>query len=740
VAAFYFTMVIEVVIFNGPPQALSYLPPADFEGELKAGMRVLVPLGRRKAPGLIISTRQGDDQNLRAIDQVIDHRPLLNEPRIAIAIWISRYYHAPLRDVLNLFLLKAHTTTDSLQVYSQVDKKYKIGSNLKHSLAELLKNIVSRKAIKLSTVRRRFDGSEFLRNMAELESMDLVKIGFHPKLKNTSDEIRRIQFSDPQEMILNSEQQRAFETIREKITAGTFAPYLLFGVTGSGKSELYLKLIWETLRGGKTALLTLPEIASSEELYRKLKNKLGDLICRIHSGLKASERLQIWENIREGRYRAVIGPRSALFSPLPDPGLIIVDEEHDSSYKQSGSQPYYHGRDLALVMGREFKCPVILGTATPSLESWYNAATGKYELLRLKERWDSRPLPVITPIEYTFSPTGSSLSDELLEEMRSVLKSGGQVMLLLNRRGFAPTVKCDDCGFTYTCPNCSVGLVYHKHDNSLRCHLCDFRSHKTETCSQCGGAAFVYFGVGTQKLEEEIQVAFPKSEYARIDLDTAADRKSLKTTLDNFRQGKIKILIGTQMIAKSFDFPQVSLMGILSADSYLEFPDFRSREKTFALLLQAAGRAGRGKFPGRVSIQHSVQYADFISSLNEEKVTEFLEQEAEARHELNFPPYCHLILINLKSPGLRQGEAAVTRLVDMFQHNQSKFKRVFEYFGPSRAPLFKLRNNYRWQILIKTKAVFKTLDILDRILSGGGFDRKQQTLRVSIDVDPVDML
>lgn len=733
-------MAVNIIIFNGPPGPLSYLPPEGVISDPETGTRVLVPLGRRKALGLVISGSGNQDRQLKRISEIIDHRPVISQDRIEVAFWISRYYRAPLKDVLSLFLLKTHTSTDSLRVFSLIKKNDLDNLRLDDHPRAMAGYIAGRKEVKLSTLKKHYGGKLFFRALTELENTGLIKVGFQDRMPDVSEDIRKISFSDPQEMILNSQQQSAYKAVLEMVEKAEFVPFLLFGVTGSGKSEVYLKLIWDCLKRGKSALLALPEIASSEELYRKLQDKLGNLVCRIHSGLRPNQRLEIWENIREGNYRAIIGPRSALFAPVWDLGLIIVDEEHDSSYKQSGSSPTYHGRDLALVMGRQFNCPVLLGSATPSLESWHNVETGKYRLLRLNQRWDSRPLPKIRPVEFSFTASGTSLSDELLDRMNEVLKADGQVMLLLNRRGFAPTVKCEECGFTYVCPNCSVGLVYHKKDNSLRCHLCDYRIGRAEKCPECAGRAFLYFGAGTQKLQEEIAVAFPNIPCARIDLDSASDRTSLQKTLSAFRAGKIRILIGTQMIAKSFDFPKVSLMGILSADSYLEFPDFRSREKTFALLLQAAGRAGRGKFPGQVVIQHSPLYKEFISELEEEKVEQFLGQEMKAREELFFPPHCHLLLMHIKAPALNQGEDAVGRIADLFFRNKSRIESIFEYYGPSRAPLFKLRNNYRWQLLIKTKAVFKTLDSIDQLLSKSGLSSNLRNVRLSLDVDPVDML
>jgi primosomal protein N' (replication factor Y) (superfamily II helicase) len=735
-------MIAEIVIFNGPPRPLSYGLTPDLTGIAQLGQRVVVPLGRRKALGFIIEISDEDNDDLKYVSEIIDSTPLLDKNHLELLKWLSHYYNAPLKDAASLFFPGGLTKPDSLAIYALIDKvELSRIEDIDPDYSEMLRYIVSRKKVKLSTVKSKFKSDKFYSNLSSLEDANLIKIGYRPiksnPQKHSVDDTKEI---DSQEIMLNPEQEQAFKVVTNSLQSNKFKPYLLFGVTGSGKSEIYLKLIWESICLGKTALLMLPEIASAEELYRKIKNRLGDIVCRIHSGLKAGDRLAVWEDIRSGRSKVVIGPRSALFAPLPKLGIIIVDEEHDSSYKQTGKSPQYHGRDLALIMGKICSCPVVLGSATPSMESWYNGQSGKYNVLRLTSRWDSRALPEIYPVEFTFTATGSSLSEELLLEMGEVLKGDGQIMLLLNRRGFAPTIKCGDCGFTLQCPNCSVGLVYHRNVNELRCHFCDYTAGKTDTCPQCSGNAFLFFGVGTQKLEEEIQIAFPKVSYARIDLDTVQDHQNLQATLDDFRNGKIRILIGTQMIAKSFDFPRVALMGILSADSYLEFPDFRSYEKTLALLLQASGRAGRGKYGGKVIIQHSQVYKQFIENVSEDNVEMFLENQLQMREQLNYPPFKHLIMIHLKAASRSGGEKVIGSLAEHFRHHAARYSKVFELLGPIESPLFKIRNNYRWQIMIKTGSVFKSLDIINYIMSMKPVKTLLSNLKVSIDVDPVDML
>jgi primosomal protein N' (replication factor Y) len=735
-------MIADVIIFNGPSDPLSYKLDSEKTPGIQEGQRVIVPLGRRKTFGLVYSLADETDDSLKSIDSLIDSSPLIDSVRLGLLKWMCRYYHAAPREAVGLFLPKLFTNPDQMAVYSLVGKETLENSTLVDDKSRpIMDYIVSRRKIKLSTVKSKFGIRNFYEILRKLEDAGLIKTGYRP-VKRKAPIVTDVEDGqvDRQELMLNAEQEEAYREISGAVSDGKFQPYLLFGVTGSGKSELYLKLIRDCVREGKSALLLLPEIAASEELFRKIKNRLGEMVCRIHSALKPTERLRIWEEIKSGGYKVIIGPRSALFTPVMRAGIIIVDEEHDSSYKQTGSSPQYHGRDLAVILAKSLSCPVVLGSATPSVESWYNVRSGKYRLLKLNTRWDSRALPRIHPVQFEFSPVGSSISEELLKKMNEVLKNEGQVMLLLNRRGFAPTVKCGDCGFSLQCPNCSVGLVYHRSTNSLRCHLCDYHTRSIDVCPKCSGRSFQYYGVGTQKLEEEIKTAFPKTSFARLDLDSVAHGKALPKILNDFRKGRISILIGTQMIAKSFDFPHVALMGILSADSYLEFPDFRSREKTFALLLQAAGRAGRGKFPGEVIIQHSEVYKSFIENVSEDKVSEFLENELESRENLQFPPYKHLILIHIKSPNRIKGEKAVTILSDILHQHHQHYSRVFEMLGPAESPLFKVRNNYRWQFLVRTGAVFKSLEIIDYLLSLKDVKRVEKAVRISLDVDPIDML
>ena len=735
-------MIAEIIIFNGPPQALSYHVPEDKRASVRAGIRVTVPLGKRKALGLAVKLSEGERAGLKDISELIDNRPIIDKTQLELLDWIVKYYHCTPREAATLFVPRPMSKTDNLKVYSRLEKKQELTEfELTESEAEILAYITSRREVKLTTVKAKFPRSKFYSILHDLENRELLSIGYSPP-QTRSAEIAHFDESRmaTQELMLNDDQNRAYKQINDSVQKSQFQPYLLFGVTGSGKSEIYLKLIWQALKQGKSALILLPEIVSAEEIFGRIQKRLGDLVCRIHSGLKPGERLAVWEQISQGRFRVVIGPRSALFAPIRNLGIIFVDEEHDSSYKQGGSQPYYHGRDLALIAGKLNSCPVVLGSATPSLESWYNVGQGKYQLLKLRSRWDSRALPQIQPVEFVFSATGSVLSEDLLARMRATLKAGGQIMLLLNRRGFAPTIKCADCGAAVKCPNCSVGLVYHQNSASARCHICDYETKSFNICPKCSGSSFMYYGVGTQKLEEEIRIAFPKVPYARVDLDSIGTPKAMNDIIGDFKTGKTRILIGTQMIAKAFNFPEVALMGILSADSYLDFPDFRSYEKTLALILQAAGRAGRGKFPGEVVIQHSENYAEFIRNLSEENIEEFLTAELENRRMLEYPPFKHLILLKVRAGSVSRGRQAVHALAELFKSQAGKYSKVFEILGPAEAPLFKVRNNYRWQFLVKTGAVFKSLEILDYFLNMKYLQDLLNDVRVSLDVDPVDML
>jgi len=517
--------------------------------------------------------------------------------------------------------------------------------------------------------------------------------------------------------------------------------FLLHGVTGSGKTEVYVKLIWEVLDSGKSAIVLQPEIALSTQIYRRLRDRFGNLIANIHSAISPGERHEIIRRIRADEVRVVIGPRSALFSPIDDVGLIVVDEEHDSSYKQSGTSPMYNGRDSAVMAGRIYGCPVILGSATPSAESWMNARESKYTLITLGSRWDSRKMPEVELVEYEPGYRAEEpLSERIVEAISEDIEDRAQSILFLNRRGFAPVVKCLECGVSARCPNCDIGLVHHRSADDMNlCHLCGYTAPANIPCESCGEQNWGLWGIGTQRIEEFIRGRFPDARIGRIDVDSSSEITPSEM-LDRFGRGKIDILIGTQMVAKGMDFGRVRTMCILNADAAMSMPDFRAVERAVALVFQAAGRAGRGAFRGRVLIQteNTESLQPHIADLTD--YSRFLNSELDRRRALGFPPYSHLILLRIRSPLEEKGENAARILGELLGSAAGASGGVYRVLGPAPAPFHRIKNNFRWLILLKTNQVLSTLGRLKSVSDRWQVRVQGSRASLVVDVDPYDML
>jgi primosomal protein N' (replication factor Y) (superfamily II helicase) len=544
---------------------------------------------------------------------------------------------------------------------------------------------------------------------------------------------------------LTDGQKEAIETIRRSIRAEKRQAFLLHGVTGSGKTEVYWRAIEEVIGQGKQALLLVPEIALTSQLMGYLRSRCQDSMAILHSGLSPGERLDEWRRIKKGHVKLVIGARSAIFAPLNRLGIIIVDEEHDPSYKQE-EKVRYHARDLALVRGKMENAGVLLGSATPSLESYFNALQGKFSLLTLPARIDGRPLPEIQVTDMRKEKSAGKerliLSQALEEALLQNAQRGEQTLLFLNRRGFSTFALCRDCGFVYRCPNCSVSLIYHLTQKSYRCHYCDYSLPAQACCSQCSSPGVMLFGTGTQRLEEEIKKRLPQVQMARMDRDTMTRKLSHRRLLNSIRRGEVNLLIGTQMIAKGHDLPGVTLVGVLAADLSLNIPDFRASERTFQLLTQVAGRSGRGTLPGKVIIQtynpdhYSVQLAkrhDFEA---------FYQQETQFRREMNYPPFGRLI--NLRWEGNTEDRVfnhaqAVARCAQEILTHRKKWQGQVEILGPTMAPLARLRGKSRCQLLLKGKHWALLHEFAGQILEKAE-EISIAGVKMVIDVDPVNML
>ncbi len=536
------------------------------------------------------------------------------------------------------------------------------------------------------------------------------------------------------------EQQAAYAAIKRELVSDKYSSFLLFGVTGSGKTEIYLQVISEVLRQNRQALVLVPEIALTPQIIRRFTGRFGSRIAVIHSRLSRGEKYDEWERIRKGEADIVIGARSALFAPLRNPGIIIVDEEQDRSYKQN-SEPRYNARDLAVMRAYQNRCCVLLGSATPSVESYYNGLTGKYTMLKLEKRVNERPLPDIRIIDMNKSlkkskKQRSSLSQEMKAAMMKTLEQKGQIILLLNRRGYSTHIYCRHCREGISCPHCSVSMVYHSNENKIMCHHCLYTSPAPTKCPRCSEELLEYRGMGIQKLEQELNELFPSNTVLRMDRDTVTSKNAYSDILDEFRHGKADILIGTQMVAKGHDFAGVLLVGILDADIGLGIPNFRSAEQLFALLTQTAGRTGRGDRPGRCLIQtlcpdhYSVQFAQ------KHDYKGFYDAELSLRKKLHMPPFSSLTLIRLQSSNRKLVHHTAYDLKSELQKHSTNLAALF---GPAPAPVFKLKDDYRWQFLIKTasrKMMTSYLHAIQPLLRK--LDKKRN-IKLVIDRDPMEV-
>jgi primosomal protein N' (replication factor Y) len=582
-----------------------------------------------------------------------------------------------------------------------------------HNVAELEQSVV-----KASTAAR------------ALARRDLVKL--------TLEAVATSQFPFRAPHALNPHQQIAFDRIGAALEAKQFQTFLLQGVTGSGKTEVYLKAIDAALALGRSALMLVPEIGLTPAVAGQFHHRFGERVAILHSAFHDSERAQEWRRIRSGDAKVVVATRSGVFAPVRDLGLIIVDEEHDQSYKQQET-PRYHGRDVAVVRARDANAVVVLGSATPSLETRYNAERGKYELLELPERVESRPMPVVQVIdtrqEFLETRKQATFSRALIDAVTERLENGEQSMLLLNRRGFSSFMTCRACGERLECPNCSVTMTFHRRDRRMLCHYCNFSSRVPERCPKCDSDHIQFLGLGSERVEDELHGAFPRARIARIDRDTVGGKRDYENILAKFRGGEYDILVGTQMIAKGHDIPNVTLVGIVSADTGLGLPDFRAAERTFQLLTQAAGRAGRGTSPGIVLMQTMNPDHYAIRFAAEQNYEKFYAKEIEFRRLMHYPPFG--ALANVIVRGTREEEAlarsaALGRLLNPAPEG-------VKILGPAAASLARLKNEYRYQMLIKTSSRKRLNEILGQV-RGFAVAEKWNPTSLVIDVDPMTIL
>lgn len=715
-------------------KTLSYLIPEELCGRLKVGHRVAVPLGRRLAVGYVFALTPMEPAGLREIRQLLDEQPLFAAADAVFYERAARYYAYPLGEAVRTALPGGLSGSGAPAILRE--RRFRpgpaAGTPAGSRQRELLAVVRAAGEATLAGLRDRFAAPH-----AALKR--LVEQGFllEEVVERRRDPFAAAPVAAARAVCLNAAQQQALAAIEAAIDCGGFAPFLLHGVTGSGKTEVYLRSIAAVLAKGRQALVLVPEIGLTPQLIARFRSWFQNRTVRLavfHSGLGEGERYDAWRAAAAGEVDVLIGVRSAVFAPLNRLGLVIVDEEHDASYKQ-GEGFRYHARDLALLRGQMSEAAVLLGSATPSLGSYQRSREGQLPCLELPERVAGRPLPEVRLVDLAEYPDGGILSPPLLSALTATLAAGEQAMLLLNRRGYAPFLLCRDCGATCRCPNCAITLTYSRVQGVLRCHYCDYREAPPDTCPRCRGAAFLPEGAGTERLEEGLREAFPGARIARMDRDTTTRKGSHDRLLTAMADGAFDILIGTQMIAKGHDFAAVTLVGVVNADSALNLPDFRSAERVFALLSQAAGRAGRGARPGLVLIQSWSPDHYALEHAARHDYRGFAAVELAQRQALGYPPFGHLVNLVLSGNDGGQVTAAAAALAATLARQQPG---AFELLGPAPCPLQKLRGRSRLQILLKAAERPPLRRLLGR-LAGGGY-RLPAGVALSVDVDPLDML
>jgi primosomal protein N' (replication factor Y) len=725
------------------------IPPA-LAGQVEVGTRVQVPFGARKIFGTVTAlAEESAHTKLKPIFKVIGAQTLVTPKVMQLARWIGEYYccapETALKSVLPEAIRKEkegwkkQLFVRALPLSGEFPKLPKRQQDVWNIIEErrelLLAELIGLAETTAATVRK-------------LEDRGIVEITSEISER---DPYARETILPTQNIVLNPAQSVTLEKIKAAMDKplSTFnlqpSTFLLHGVTGSGKTEIYLQALAHALEQGKGAIVLVPEISLTPQTVERFKarfssGKLQTLVAVLHSHLSAGERHDEWHKIRQGRARIVIGARSAIFAPVEPLGLIIVDEEHETSYKQEEA-PRYHARDVAIMRGQMENAVVVLGSATPSLESFYNCKRGKFSLLELPERVDNQKMPHVRVVDMrqaAVKEKGTPLfSPQLKEAINQRLDRGEQTILFLNRRGYSTSLQCPKCGYVCNCPNCSLALTFHRQEQKLACHICGHVEKVPSVCpnEKCKNPAIRFSGTGTQRVEETLAKLFPKARIKRMDADTMKRKDDYRKVLGDFRAGKTDILVGTQMIAKGLHFPNVTLVGIIYADLALHQPDFRAGERTFQLLTQVAGRAGRGDVEGEVFVQAFAPFHPAIQYARRHDFNGFYEQEIEFREQLKYPPVSRVALLTLKGRNEEKVKFSAEHLKRELEKKLKEFKDLI-LAGPAPAPLLRAETFYRYQIMLRMRAMSKLSHELSKIIQSLALP---EDVTLSVDIDPVNL-
>lgn len=724
----YVKVIIEIGV-KAVDKEYVYKVPTAFLDKIKVGVRVKVNFGTQLLEGFITEIINNYEGNIlvRDILEVVDDTPILNEEMFELADYLVNKTLCSKISAFQVMLPKALKAKNKTNMHKKFNKYIVLNSDINqvndyiasckyNSQKEILNKLLNEKKVLITSLSS---------GIKTLEKKGLIKI--------IEEEVYRyniIKDNDFKKVSLNRDQERIVEKIISNLNISK--TFLLYGITGSGKTEVYLEVIDCVLKEGKNAIMLVPEISLTPQIVQRFVNRFGNNIAILHSGLSDSEKYDEYRKIKEGLVKIVIGARSAIFAPFDNIGAIIIDEEHTPTYKQDETSPRYDAKDVAIWRSKYHKCPLILGSATPSLESFARAGNHVFELLTLTRRPAGSVLPEVHIVDMKEEvKRGNFVFSKLMtDKINEKLRKNEQIILLLNRRGYSSMITCSDCGYVEKCPKCDISLTYHKTSNTLRCHYCGFYKKKTDKCSSCGSSNIKDYGMGTQKLEEELKQKFPSANIIRMDMDTTSKKGAHEQIIKDFGRHKYDILVGTQMIAKGLDFPNVSLVGVLNADMSLTIPDFRSAERTFQLLSQVSGRAGRGDIQGEVIIQtYNNNHYSIVFAKNHDYLS-FYKEEMKIRKSLSYPPYYYITLVNISCKDYELGFAHADKIGKYLRDNLEKTTIIL---GPTMANMFKINNVFHYQCIIKYQRDNKLSKVLKEI---DDIYKIESKVNVSINVDP----
>lgn len=702
-----------------------YLVPKYLVNDIKIGIRVEVPFGKQTLDGFVLEIKDKSDSNfeLKEIISIKDTDIVLNDELLELGKIMQSKTLATLISCYQVMLPKALKAKQGSIINKKFDTYYKVDEEglslvkVTPKQEEFINFVREKKLVKRSELLEM--SSSILstlvkKNILIEEKYEKYRLSYSKELGN------KFQLTSDQEKV-----------VEEVLNDTSFKPYLLHGVTGSGKTEVYMELIEDALNKGKTSIMLVPEISLTPQMVERFQKRFGDNIAALHSALSDGEKYDEWRRIVRGEASIVIGARSAIFAPLNNIGMIIIDEEHSESYKQSDSNPRYSAKDVALIRGKYHNCPVIFGSATPSLEVMARSQKGVYKYLSLPNRVNGKKLPLVRIIDMNeeIKKSKGHFSRNLITSINDKLEKNEQVILLLNRRGYASFVTCKNCGYTFKCPNCDISLTYHKSSNTMRCHYCGYGTKVYDTCPECKEKAISDLGVGTQKIEEELGEIFPNARILRMDFDTTSRKGAHEKMITAFKNHEYDILLGTQIVAKGLDFSNVTLVGVINADTSLNIPDFRSSENTFSLLSQVAGRSGRSEKTGEVIIQtyNPEHYA--ISYTKMHDYMGFYNKEMEIRKTLKYPPFYYLCHIKISGKEMDY----VSKEADKIKRALTRNLLSTSILGPTPSTIFRVNNIYRFGIILKYKKEDKLEETLEKVLEHYKGNSK---IRIDIDFNP----